>query len=110
MDRKLRNKWVKALRSGKYKQGKEHLRQENDKGKSVYCCLGVLIEVAGGDCDDDAYAFDNATLAADFEKKIDLAKNQTEDLAHYNDGDREDGSLVKSWSFKRIATWIEKNL
>jgi len=35
-------KWVKALRSGKYKQGRYCLRQDDE-----YCCLGVLCEVAG---------------------------------------------------------------
>ena len=34
--------WVKALRSGKYKQGEGVLRVE-DK----YCCLGVACELAG---------------------------------------------------------------
>lgn len=38
----LVKKWVAALRSGKYKQGKGVLRSE--KGK--YCCLGVLCDVA----------------------------------------------------------------
>lgn len=33
-------KWVQALRSGEYKQGKDALR-DNDK----FCCLGVACEV-----------------------------------------------------------------
>lgn len=33
-------KWVKALRSGKYKQGQNYL-QEGD----MFCCLGVACEV-----------------------------------------------------------------
>lgn len=37
MKKELKRKWVKALLSGKYKQGKYWLRNE---GK--YCCLGVL--------------------------------------------------------------------
>lgn len=43
MDAELKGKWVKALRSGKYKQGKGVLC---DRGK--HCCLGVLCRVAGG--------------------------------------------------------------
>src|SRR4051794_35352962 len=39
----LTQKWVDALRSGKYKQGKGLLRDFNDN----YCCLGVLCEIAG---------------------------------------------------------------
>lgn len=37
-----RRKWVEALRSGKYEQGKGYLCRD---GK--YCCLGVLCEVMG---------------------------------------------------------------
>lgn len=33
-------KWVKALRSGKYEQGKSYLKKDNK-----YCCLGVLYDV-----------------------------------------------------------------
>ena len=36
-------KWVKALRSGDYKQGIGHLRDTRDR----YCCMGVLCEVLG---------------------------------------------------------------
>lgn len=38
----LREKWVAALRSGEYKQGKGLLRHADE-----YCCLGVLCAVAG---------------------------------------------------------------
>jgi hypothetical protein len=39
----LRKKWVDALRSGKYKQGKGYLHSKDD----TFCCLGVLCDVAG---------------------------------------------------------------
>lgn len=39
-----RAKWIKALRSGKYKQGKSELFNKSEK---TYCCLGVLCVVAG---------------------------------------------------------------
>lgn len=37
-----RRKWVEALRSGKYAQTRDNLR--DDRG---FCCLGVLADVAG---------------------------------------------------------------
>lgn len=42
MDQAIKRKWVKALRSGKYKQAQEYLFT----GKG-YCCLGVLGDVIG---------------------------------------------------------------
>jgi len=41
-------KWVKALESGKYKQGKGQLVQTVFEEKE-YCCLGVLCDVLGVD-------------------------------------------------------------
>lgn len=41
MDKKIKAKWLKALRSGKYKQGKKVLKTKNGK----FCCLGVLCDL-----------------------------------------------------------------
>ena len=38
--------WLRALRSGKYKQGRDSLTRIVD-GKEKHCCLGVLCLVAG---------------------------------------------------------------
>jgi len=40
MKKNVAKKWVKALRSGKYKQSREML-----KNSGGYCCLGVLCEI-----------------------------------------------------------------
>ena len=37
-----RAKWVKALRSGEYSQGRYSLKIDDD-----YCCLGVLCDISG---------------------------------------------------------------
>lgn len=42
MDATWKKKWVEALRSGEYKQGKDFLRV-ND----TFCCLGVLCDLVG---------------------------------------------------------------
>lgn len=39
----IKAKWVEALRSGKYEQGKHELLNE----RGAYCCLGVLAHVMG---------------------------------------------------------------
>lgn len=41
MKTSIKQKWISALRSGKYRQGRGALRR-GDK----YCCLGVLCELA----------------------------------------------------------------
>lgn len=38
MPQEIKTKWIEALRSGEYKQGKKSLKNEN----GAYCCLGVL--------------------------------------------------------------------
>lgn len=41
MDKELKTKWVAALRSGKYKQGRGEYRSDD----GCYCALGVLLNV-----------------------------------------------------------------
>ena len=46
MKKNIMNKWVKALCSGKYKQGRARLCTVNGRtGNESYCCLGVLTDL-----------------------------------------------------------------
>ena len=45
MKKNVMKKWVKALRSGEYHQGKGQLVDNQDN----FCCLGVLCNIAPGD-------------------------------------------------------------
>ena len=45
MKKEIAKKWIKALRSGKYKQGKGYLKQFTSKNEPRHCCLGVLCEL-----------------------------------------------------------------
>jgi hypothetical protein len=45
MKNNIMKKWVKALRSGKFKQGVGTLKQFNNKEQAQHCCLGVLCEL-----------------------------------------------------------------
>ena len=47
------NKWVEALRSGKYKQGQHNLRNADN----TYCCLGVLCDIEGANWQIDNECF-----------------------------------------------------
>ena len=42
MNKNIKEKWVKALRSGKYTQAKQALKIDNS-----FCCLGVLCDIYG---------------------------------------------------------------
>lgn len=47
MKPEIKARWLEALRSGKYKQGRGKLRQAVDvEGGAEYCCLGVLCDLA----------------------------------------------------------------
>lgn len=106
MDRKAKKKWLKALRSGRYKQGQQFLLQN---GKS--CCLGVLCATqrlkprsagAGtgvmlfGKSGSDCY------LPRDLQEKLGIADSVQNDLIDMND--------TKKKTFKEIADWIEECL
>jgi hypothetical protein len=45
MKKRVKRLWLKALRSGKYKQAQGMLKTTSGQD-SRYCCLGVLCEVA----------------------------------------------------------------
>ena len=49
MKQNIMKKWVKALRSGKYKQGQGVLKQTTSKNVTYHCCLGVLCELYNED-------------------------------------------------------------
>lgn len=47
MNPEVKQKWVEALRSGRYFRGMSALRLPDKlSGGSVYCCLGVLCDIA----------------------------------------------------------------
>ena len=41
----IRNRWIPALRSGEYRQGKSRLRSKDNR----YCCLGVACDLAAAE-------------------------------------------------------------
>ena len=45
MNTEIKTKWLEALRSGKYQQGRGILRSVNNE----YCCLGVLCDLVAPD-------------------------------------------------------------
>lgn len=46
MNPEIKERWLEALRSGKYKQGQKLLRARDVDGNEYHCCLGVLCDLA----------------------------------------------------------------
>jgi hypothetical protein len=100
MDAELKKRWVAALRSGEFKQGRGLLRDGDQ-----YCCLGVLCSVAGipiSEDGSDALTDDGKSGAYAPIRDVLGEKASPFDLAMMNDMDRK--------SFAQIADYIEEHL
>ena len=125
MNPEMKAKWVEALRSGEYKQGKGALRREG-----MFCCLGVLCDLHSketrtsweGPSDEskaDSYLDEVSLLPkivkswAGIESPTELVVNYErmgfktkESLWRLNDGPVDTPSL----SFDKIAAFIETHI
>lgn len=45
----VKAKWLEALRSGRYQQGRSYLHTASPDGEDRFCCLGVLCDLAAND-------------------------------------------------------------
>ncbi len=111
LDPKIKTKWLKALRSRKFKQGHTFLKNHNNE----YCCLGVLCDVIGLPIKQDQSLIKEKDAAKIFHCSKSTANNLQTELANFNDGYRfnEDTGMnqdVKPQKFYQIARWIERNL
>lgn len=107
MKKHVMQKWVKALRSGKFKQTKDLLQRQSNS----YCCLGVLCKIAPksinvelddkGKLEGDSLSDQESVKAWSGLKSVN-GKISIHDscLAELNDC---------GYSFKKIADVIEKN-
>jgi len=107
MDKRIKKKWIAALRSGEYAQGKDRLltsTEEVDK----FCCLGVLCDLHARETGDgwDGVIYNGKEFLP---PPVVLKWAGIEEdplirglfLSGYNDSGR---------SFKRIANLIDKYL
>ena len=102
MNPEIKQRWVEALRSGKYEQGRGVLREFRD-GKFHYCCLGVLCDlVAPDDWDREWHRNSIGFPAQEITDEVGLSKHQAGILADMNDRHQ--------YTFSQIADYIEENL
>lgn len=120
MPAKLKTKWLKALRSGTYKQAKGTLYNPKTAG---FCCLGVLQHVEEKGCV-EVDSFDNYCDVPSVQWmdahgiELDLDAGhwsveedaQIECLINMNDGSKNGSKVISAKKFTTIANWIEKNV
>lgn len=127
MRQNIMKKWVKALRSDKYKQGEGLLKQKNLKGDIEYCCLGVLCDLYNKEMKKNKKETLTETLSGDmyiFNMEADILPKVVQNWAKMKDSvgtfqilkDKDNiGKYVNlvdmndsGCSFKKIAKTIEK--
>jgi hypothetical protein len=101
-----KQKWIEALRSGKYEQGESRLRSVED----CYCCLGVLCDLVdpngwlpatGGTCYDHISQYASGYPTGNVYNAAELDPQVAGVLANMNDTGK---------SFEEIASYIERHL
>lgn len=112
MDQKIKKLWVKTLRSGRFKKGKDELYKDGR-----YCVIGVLGKILE-EKKITPGALDR--ISVNVGSDVDLNPITAEALFNLNDvgawrGQAPFDGFVelgngKPWGFRRFASWIEKNL
>lgn len=108
MNKKIKAKWLRALRSGKFKQGQQTLCAKTDDDYE-FCCIGVLAHIAisapwaqfGYEHTFEGNGENTTTLSSKILRRVGLKDDIQTKLIVMNDNGK---------SFKQIANWIERNL
>lgn len=106
LKRGWKTRWIKALRSGKYKQANFMLCNKQNGRIKGYCCLGVLARVEGAKFTEYEVLIGDSSIKIEGAQylKVDwcgIAQITQTTLADMNDGGK---------NFKQIAAWIKKNI
>lgn len=139
MNPAIKQRWLEKLRSKQYTQGSGNLCVLNQRTNvEEWCCLGILADIAREDGIGDWLMAANSTGHKEWQDKsgssysgmtkavarwagfhgdhCDILGPRLEyqgyryRAAHLNDGENEDGRIVRALSFEQIADLIEAQL
>lgn len=98
----IAKKWIRALKSGDFEQGKGQLARHRSDGIEYFCCLGVLKSTLDIKSDSACYIADLVLgeMGSEINVFYLLPGEIQKKLAEMND----DGA-----SFRQIAAYIKKN-
>ena len=107
MQKELKERWIAALRSGEYKQGRNYLNKDGG-----LCCLGVLCEVMELPKYEEDYEGGTITIYSDAARALPPSEVMDKQglyqywatLASMND------NIDNQAPFTEIADWIEENI
>lgn len=123
----VKQKWVEALRSGKYTKGEEYFKRIDENGQCFHCAVGVLFDLIKDDFelkevsdkreDIEVFSFVNKSYkkgSYNFKlsmmgvlNEIDLCLTEYLQIVDMNDGVETINARPRS--FNEIADWIEAN-
>lgn len=104
MKKAMAMKWVRALRSGKYKQGTSRLKTTFCSETPEYCCLGVLCEITNS-----KFRATQGFLPQAVVRKTGMLDPWSGEVGRIEQGALINMNDVRNYSFKSIANYIEKN-
>lgn len=95
MNKKIKTKWINALRSNRYKQTTGALKE-----RSSYCCLGVLLKTTRKMTDKELNEDQKGRIPCPIRCDLGITRRQEKRLIQLNDKEYK--------SFQEIANYIEK--
>jgi len=120
MNKVVKKLWIKALRSGKYRQARDTLKADYSGGSRAYCCLGVLTNLYAKEHNMcfGAVLDRTASLDSDLSRRVmnwaglnsrnpKVGDNR---LITINDGNDGCVGSIKPHNFKQIANLIQRYL
>lgn len=115
MNKRIKELWLKALRSGEYRQARKKMFIRTKSGRESFCCLGVLTNEcdAWGEYAEDRKANGFIVVSVSEINKLDTLRGAfTPERCRLSESDKLFLARVNDsgWSFEMIADWIEGNL